>query len=240
MPDCLEARERPLRISRTAPHFSPTPDLDPHPSASPAGGDFFNHHITGPVADRAHVTVSHSTFSTRSVLSGVSAFLRPIMTGPCRNVHQSISKVFQPSAEDPVPVRTRDGVQRRNEAKCASRSAGETSVASNPSDGPEQQASAIPTQATRPPNPRPRSPARRRSVSVAPTAAAKPSRSSSDSSTELGGHLTKIPTLANEVQYHRIRFCTCSPEYDDEETTSSEEEEDDGDPEATFFDWVSL
>lgn len=52
--------------------------------------------------------------------------------------------------------------------------------------------------------------------------------------------MTKFPTLANEVQYHRLRFCTCPPEYDDEETTSSEEEEDDGDPEATFSYWVSL
>ena len=173
MSDYLEERKRPLRISRTAPHFSPTPDLDLHPSASPARCDFSNDHITGPVADRAHGTKPHSTFSTRSVLSGVLAFLRPNVTGPTRNFHHGISKVFQPSAEDPVPVpvRTCGGVQRRGEAKCASRCAARR-ASPRPKSTVRSSISPPPRLRPRDPrNPRPRNPARRRSVSVAPPAA---------------------------------------------------------------------
>ncbi|KAG0655475.1 hypothetical protein C6P46_000872 [Rhodotorula mucilaginosa] len=235
MPDYLEARRRPLRISRTA-HLSPTPDLDPHPSASPAGGDSSNGRVTGPVAASAHVTVSHSTFSTRSVLSGVSAFLDSVITGPARTLHHRIEKVLQPSAKGPVPLRRGDGVERRVEAKRASRSAGETDkVASTQVGGPEQYVTAIRTPATRTLSPRAQVPARQRSVSVASPAAAtaaKPSRSSSSS--RYPSRLTNVPALAPEVQDHRIRLCTCSPEYNDEETTSSEEEEE-TDSDGSFF-----
>lgn len=238
MSDYLEERKRPLRISRTA-HLSPTPDLDPHPSASPAGGDSSNGRVTGPVADSAHVTKPHLTFSTRSVLSGVSAFLRSFMTGPTPNCHHNISTVFQPSADDPEPVRNRDGVRRRVEAKRASRSAGETDkVASTQVGGPEQHDTATRTRATQTSKSTPRSPARQRSVSVAPPAAAtataaEPSRSSLSSSSK-PGHLARVLPLVPAVEYHRIRLCTCSPEYDNEETTSSEEEEE-TDSDGSFF-----
>lgn len=153
------------------------------------------------------------------------------MTGPRRNLHQGISKVFQPSAEDPVPVRGGDGVQRRVESNCASGFAGETDeIASTRVDGSPQQATTTPTQTARSSKPRPRNPARQRSVSVAPPAA-EPSRSSCSSKPD---HGVKVPALAAVLQYHRLRFCTCSPEYDDEETTSSEE--DDTDSEASFSD----
>lgn len=123
----------------------------------------------------------------------------------------------------------------------ASRSAGETDkVAATRVNGWLQHVTATQTQTTVPSETKPPSPARQRSASVARLAASPAGPSRSSSSSKLG-HLTKIPALPTKGEYHRIRFCTCSPEYDDEETTSSaEDEEDDGDPDASFSDWVSL
>lgn len=172
MPDCLEARRRPLCPLRTAHLSAASVGPIPHRSASSLRYPSSEHRTPGPVAETGHSTKPRANFSTRSVPGGVSDFLRSILSGPTCNTSQTIDKVSQSSAGDPVPVRNRDGVERRFKAKRESRSAGETDkVAATRVNGSLQHVTATQTQTTVPSKTRPPSPARQRCASVARLAA---------------------------------------------------------------------